>query len=931
MKNCLFPRPFCRALAACLVLMVPPAMIRADEVGVRVPSFARFDPEPESARLASGLLLLGELNCTACHQPESAWGLLSKQSPRLTEMAERVRPEFVRVMLRNPAAADPGTTMPHLLHGLSDSEQSRRIEALVHFLAADGAVAEAAPVSAGVQRGQSLFHSVGCVACHDPLNGQSAPLPTSVPLRALSKKYSVPGLAKFLQDPLHVRPSGRMPALQLTAEEARDLACFLLRDLEVPSSLTFEYYEGDWQRLPDFGQLTAKSRGVASAFDVNVGQPDHFAVRFRGKFRVEQNGQYRFYLSSDDGSRLIIDGQTVLENDEIHPLSTKDAKVQLTAGEHEVVVEYFEGGGEQELRVEYDGRGLKRQSLEFALVVPPDPANANRPQRLVVQPDLVETGRELFQSEGCAACHERREDNRRLPPRRLAKKMAELGEGGCLAPQPSTGLPRYDLTAPQRSALQLALRTLQSNYVANPTQRVAAALAAFNCYACHERDGIGGVEPARNPHFQTNQPEMGDEGRLPPSLTGVGAKLRPEWLQQVLAKGAKDRPYMFTRMPRFGNACEQAIQEHLVSLDRAAAAPTPPAPTESLSERRVKATGRQLTGERGMSCVKCHTWGKERASGIQAISLTTMAARLDDGWFRRYLLNPQTYRPGTRMPAAWPDGQSPFANILNGDSLRQIQAIWTFLSDGDRAATPLGIGQQPIELVATTEPVLYRNFIEGAGTRAIGVGYPQHVNLAFDANASRLAMLWQGAFIDASLHWVGRGPGFQKPLGDHVLHLPDGVPFAVLDSHQQPWPKLPSDQEARTRDRDATVASPRVPDIQFRGYRLDQQRRPIFLYRWRGIDIEDECTPQPADHGATVTRTLRLSAPAPNGSWFRVLAAGRLDPLPTGAFQVDGDWQVEVHSAAGTPVSRTSEGQQELLVPLPSPNGPSVISIRYHW
>ena len=64
--------------------------------------------------------------------------------------------------------------------------------------------------------------------------------------------------------------------------------------------------------------------------------------------------------------------------------------------------------------------------------------------------------------------------------------------------------------------------------------------------------------------------------------------------------------------------------------------------------------------------------------------------------------------------------------------------------------------QGRIELVATNEAIIYRNFIEGAGTRAIGVGYPEKANLAFDANELRLARIWQGSFIDASRHRTGR-------------------------------------------------------------------------------------------------------------------------------------------------------------------------------
>ena len=67
-----------------------------------------------------------------------------------------------------------------------------------------------------------------------------------------------------------------------------------------------------------------------------------------------------------------------------------------------------------------------------------------------------------------------------------------------------------------------------------------------------------------------------------------------------------------------------------------------------------------------------------------------------------------------------------------------------------------------------------------AGSRAIGVGYPEKANLAFDANDVRLAMIWQGAFIDAARHRTGRGVGFEKPLGGNVVKLPAGPEFAHL-------------------------------------------------------------------------------------------------------------------------------------------------------
>src|SRR5207237_1507830 len=101
----------------------------------------------------------------------------------------------------------------------------------------------------------------------------------------------------------------------------------------------------------------------------------------------------------------------------------------------------------------------------------------------------------------------------------------------------------------------------------------------------------------------------------------------------------------------------------------------------------------------------------------------------------------------------------------------QIAGMWTYLADGDKAVFPVGLVTGKIELIAFDEAVIYRNFIDGAGTRAIGVGYPEKLNLAFDANNVRLAMLWHGGFIDAARHWTARGAGVERPLGANRLTL----------------------------------------------------------------------------------------------------------------------------------------------------------------
>ena len=228
--------------------------------------------------------------------------------------------------------------------------------------------------------------------------------------------------------------------------------------------------------------------------------------------------------------------------------------------------------------------------------------------------------------------------------------------------------------------------------------------------------------------------------------------------------------------------------------------------------------------------------------GVQSIDMTIMTRRLKHDWFHRYLVKPSAFRPGTRMPTAWPQGRSTLRDVLDGDPHKQIEAIWLYLSDGGNARPPQGLNRQAIVLAADKNAVIYRNFIQGAGPRAIGVAYPEKVNLAFDANEMRLALIWQNKFIDASQHWVGRGSGFQVPLGDQVLKFWDGPAFARLDSADAAWPTQPAKEMG----------------YKFRGYRLTKDNRPTFLYEFDNVAIEDFPTGEATEPFLTLKRTLTL-------------------------------------------------------------------------
>ena len=67
--------------------------------------------------------------------------------------------------------------------------------------------------------------------------------------------------------------------------------------------------------------------------------------------------------------------------------------------------------------------------------------------------------------------------------------------------------------------------------------------------------------------FTTTNENLGPQGRLPPPLTGVGAKLQSKWLREVLIQGRSIRPYMNTRMPQFGVEHVEPIKEVIVATN----------------------------------------------------------------------------------------------------------------------------------------------------------------------------------------------------------------------------------------------------------------------------------------------------------------------------------------------------------------------------
>lgn len=93
------------------------------------------------------------------------------------------------------------------------------------------------------------------------------------------------------------------------------------------------------------------------------GPTNYFAGRITGTLKVPQSGEWTFKLGGDDGTRLIIDGQTVIDDDGTHSFRFRAGTLWLEAGSHPFEVQHFEHGGVQGLVATWRGPGVELEEV----------------------------------------------------------------------------------------------------------------------------------------------------------------------------------------------------------------------------------------------------------------------------------------------------------------------------------------------------------------------------------------------------------------------------------------------------------------------------------------------------------------------------------------------------------------------------------------
>ncbi len=96
---------------------------------------------------------------------------------------------------------------------------------------------------------------------------------------------------------------------------------------------------------------------------LNGVQGGTYSIRWTGKIKIDQEDTYTFYLASDDGSRMWIDGKFIIDNWSIHGREERSGEIYLTPGFHDIVIEFYQNEGAANFSAYWSSPSIDKQVL----------------------------------------------------------------------------------------------------------------------------------------------------------------------------------------------------------------------------------------------------------------------------------------------------------------------------------------------------------------------------------------------------------------------------------------------------------------------------------------------------------------------------------------------------------------------------------------
>lgn len=128
------------------------------------------------------------------------------------------------------------------------------------------------------------------------------------------------------------------------------------------NSVDYSFYEGAWNSMPDFNELTPSSTGNARTISATISgkSTDNYGIRYEGYILAPETGEYTFYLRADDGASFSVDGIHIVSN---QVQDETNGVIRLEAGYHPFIMDFFEAQISQSLSFYWSGPSIPKSRV----------------------------------------------------------------------------------------------------------------------------------------------------------------------------------------------------------------------------------------------------------------------------------------------------------------------------------------------------------------------------------------------------------------------------------------------------------------------------------------------------------------------------------------------------------------------------------------
>ncbi|MES2661236.1 MAG: c-type cytochrome [Verrucomicrobiota bacterium] len=507
---------------------------------------------------------------------------------------------------------------------------------------------EATTLGALQRRGRLVFANQSCVKCHSATAGFGAsPMPETAEIGPIlfgaGDRVSEDWLRKWISAPQVLKPTTHMPALvDVSTEQGRqqagDLAAYVAGlKTGAPAGPATD------PALAEEGGLHFHELGCVACHNL----PDKGLT---DPTRVPLNNVASKYLP---GALVAF----LKQPDAYHPF-IKMPNFRLSDAEANSIAAYL-------------SKASSGQETKLASEIPAGDATR---------------GATVAASLQCGVCH----PGMPMAPDTAPAAMdvifkKDWSSNGCVAPADKRGkAPHLNLDDNDRAAL-VAFSKVGSDSLSRdtPAEYAMRQTTALRCTSCH---GLDGQAPLLSGYHSESEAlaahvkslhERVDQSR--PALSFTGEMLYTTAIESMIAGTAepRPRPWLAMRMPSFKTQAAPLAKGfsklHGVEPNKPAEVKVDPATAE---------IGKTLAGATGFGCTTCHGIGDIKPTAafeVEGINFKFVPDRLRADYYHRWMDDPKSVTPATKMPLYSTDGKSQRTDVLEGDAKKQFEAIWQYI------------------------------------------------------------------------------------------------------------------------------------------------------------------------------------------------------------------------------------------------------------